>query len=301
MAEGFIVRRGGKEKVLSFAPVVATGGNVSDVNVEGFNFRQHTFTDVGTHNFEVQSFGSEGIVQVLVVGGGGGGGFNCGGGGGAGGVVFSENFKLSEINNKVKVGNGGQGGVEGVQEIPKNGTPSIFNNLIALGGATNLFQGTNDIDYGIFGGSGCGETVNFAGQKFNNAIIGLQGLSNNGFGNNGGNSAGTGSNRASGGGGGAGSNGQNATSSSGGDGGSGLTIFSLNVAGGGGGGVRSTSNNGIGTFGGGNGGRSNTNGTNGTPNTGGGGGGGGGDGGSRSGGDGGSGIVVIRYPLEEVA
>ena len=78
----------------NFLPMQATGGTVTNIIQDGIQYRVHSFVDVGSHTFEVQSLGStDGEVEYLVVGGEGGGGSHTttlgGGAGGAGGYRCS--------------------------------------------------------------------------------------------------------------------------------------------------------------------------------------------------------------------
>jgi hypothetical protein len=134
--------------------ITATGGTVSDITVNGVDYRVHAFTTVGTSTFEVTS--GSGEVDVLVVAGGGGGGLTFGPGGGAGGLVFGPNQFLKSGSYEVSIGAGGSGknyGADGDQNNGENGENSSFGDIIALGGgggyATRYGGGSN-------GGSGGG-------------------------------------------------------------------------------------------------------------------------------------------------
>lgn len=288
---------------------------------DGTRYRVHAFTNTGSNSFTVEDLrDSSGQVEVLTVGGGGGGGGSGGGGGGAGELLFKTK-NLAEGTKSIKVGSGGQGGFK-EQDSGRNGEDSSFGLTTAIGGGSG---GTRNIDSGSTGGSGGG------GNK--------QSLTSGGSSSTGGNDGGNGENYslngAAGGGGGAGEKGQDQQGRGhGGDGGDGLYYgdkfgdgFGDNgwFAGGGGGSLESAvgtdGNDEVGSGGKGGGGKAadgrdeNGNiadsgkiGEDGQANTGGGGGGGnqmnhldsrsvGDDG---IGGNGGSGIVIIRYPLEEV-
>jgi hypothetical protein len=99
----------GKRLIPSFAPVVATGGTVNDITVDGINYRTHRFTASGT--FSVSSLGALGTVDILLVGGGSGGrsgNSNSGTGGGAGGVLRRHyNNSILAQNYTITVGTGG--------------------------------------------------------------------------------------------------------------------------------------------------------------------------------------------------
>ena len=297
----------------NFAPVQATGGSISNVNIGGINYRYHAFTSVGTSTFSVQNAGiNNGGLECLIVAGGGGAGQgssgnNSAGGGGAGGVVFTTIEGLSSQNYSIVVG---QGGNRFGRTLPGgsppsngNGVNSSFFGLTAIGGGAGGPTDDNARD----GGSGGGEGG--VGQS----RIGQSNQPAPGVGNRGGAANGSSSNSAGGGGGGAGAPGQNAPAlRTAGAGGSGINLSSIFpnwgtnssntttgtrgfFAGGGGGGRNQSGSSGAGGVGGG--GRGGTNnGQSGLANTGGGGGGGGTSGGN--GGNGGSGIVIIRYRLD---
>ena len=288
-----------------FSPIVATGGNlVQDLEINGILYRIHVFTTVGSsQTFEVQSAGSEKMVDLLVIGGGGSGGRNNGGGsgkaaggGGAGEMLAQTGVLISSGSLGITVGNGGA-------EPASDAEGNDGENSVALGFTVN-------------GGGGGGRTFG----------VGRTGGSSGGHGNNGGATrtpvtllgGGTGhegglahptagspdpSGYTGGGGGGAGGPGVNGANYANGDGGPGAandfrTGSNVFYAGGGGGSAIHSSptiNGGIG--GGGKGGNQwfSRAGEPGVANTGSGGG-----GGYNMSGAGGSGIVVIRYPLVPV-
>ena len=321
MAEGFITRRGTPPEL--FTPIQATGGTITDIG----NFRYHAFTSVGTSTFTVSDTGTDGLIDYLIVAGGGAGG-NYGGGGGAGGVVtnvFSSPLHINTGSNPVIVGAGGAstGTTQGQGNDGENS--SVFG-LVALGGGGGGGRVNPENGNGRNGGSGGGAATGGSGNRL--VGTGLQpSAASFGFGNNGGNSSIEHIPTLrfqSGGGGGAQSPGQNANAKGdrfGGDGGSGINlspffpIAGTNAsnttagtlgffAGGGGGSGHNSGNVGSGPIGGnggagggGNGGTEVQSGFPGLANTGGG---GGGVATSGSSGAGGSGIVIIRYPLEDV-
>lgn len=287
--------------------VQATGGTVSEINVNGDIFRVHTFSTVGTFSFTVSRGG---FVEYLIVAGGGGGGDY--GGGGAGGYrssVIGENsgggsgaeppFQASVGSISVVVGNLGAGG----SILGNQGGNSAFGSIIADGGG-----GGGSRQLGILvppqdgkgrdGGSGGGAPPN------NVNGIGL-GTQNQGF--NGGPGTSEGDQFLAGGGGGAGAVGvvgiQGQRAGNGGDGVSSNINGTPTFRGGGGGGGSGNSvtgvNGGLGGQGGGGNGSKLINqpeGSAGDVNTGGGGGGAGstGSNGSKAGG---TGIVIIRYRI----
>jgi hypothetical protein len=279
----------------------ANGGTVTTVNIDGINYRVHTFTTSGTLTV-IES----GFAEVLVVAGGGPGGGQGGndgsGGGGAGGLVFNSAFELTAGNSmSVVVGAGGAG----VSAATKgsNGSNSVLGSTTAIGGGAGGSEASGPTREGNSGGSGGG-----AG-GYSSAHLG--GAGTLGQGNKGGDNKQTGGggiNYGGGGGGGAGAPGEDGNNTIVGQlgyGGSGLPYSmpstTTHYAGGGGcgGGYGATGGTG-GAGGGGNGGNSasgQATGTSGTANTGGGGGGAGGSvqGGAGNSGSGGSGIIIVRY------
>ena len=229
-------------------------------------------------------------VAVLVVGGGGGGG-QFGGGGGAGGFIHNNTYSVTPGNAyTVTVGGGGAGsntgGVAG-----SNGTDSVFDTLIAVGGGGGGSRVGLAGQSGNSGGSGGGTSPADSGYG-----KGVGGAATTGQGQNGGSEAAYGWGGS--GGGGAGAAGGDGNGNTGGNGGVGLTSAmsgaSVYYAGGGGGCTYGGGGGTIGTggLGGGGAGGKGNNGVDGTANTGGGG--GGGDV-ATSGGAGGSGVVIVSY------
>ena len=280
-----------------YIPITATGGQVADVTVDGFSYRTHTFTTVGTDTFTVTDPGTSGEIDYLVVGGGGGGGRSGpagAGGGGGGGEVRTGSLVLSTSSFQVTVGVGG----EGVTNTAPNhvtgemGGDSAFHTVTAWGGG------------GGGGGNGVAATTRAtgggAGATSGAVMTGALGTESRGFG--GGDSLAA----RGGGGGGAAEVGSTALTAGGGDGGAGVTLHisgqSVAYGGGGGGGCQMTGCiAGAGVDGGGSGGAVNATGLPGAPATGGGGGGAGGHSQNGGGANGGSGIVIIRYRLSPPA
>jgi hypothetical protein len=276
--------------------VLAAGGTVYDVDVNGTTYRVHTFTTTGTSTFTV---GRPGTVEYLIVAGGGGGGRDNGGGGGAGGLLTGFTTVSSQTYT-ITVGAGGlqfNVNFRGFQ----GGNSSAFG-LTAIGGGGGgggdnggSQSGTDFANSQLAGGSG--------GSGGGGASEGGNGAGGSGTAGQG-NSGGAGLLGSGGGGGGAGEVGKAATAAnSPGNGGAGISSIisgTLVCYAGGGGGAPENSQtmlagSGLGGLGGG--GRGNNPGEagfNGTPNSGGGGGGGQV---SQDAGNGGSGIVIIRYPL----
>lgn len=270
---------------------VITGGEVAIV--DGYIIR--TFRTGGDEQFTLQGSGGSVEVDVLVVGGGGGGGSSTqfgtagAGGGGAGGVLYREGLMITQ-STPVNVGYGGFGGRRG-NTPGLNGGNSSFGDLVALGGG----GGAGGNVAGKDGGSGGGGRGNPGG-------AGLQpSASTAGFGNDGAEWP-SGGGDGAGGGGGAGSPAPAPDPASvGGPGGAGLAFdisgtLRYYAGGGGGGGANDAAFGAGGIGGGGNGGNDNASPTSGVAHTGGGGGGGNDD---RTGASGGSGIVIVRYPVDE--
>jgi hypothetical protein len=274
-------------------PTNATGGTVT--YVDGYTI--HTFTSSDT--FTVYTSGD---VEYLVVAGGGGGGGNHGGAGGAGGYI-SGSSSIAIGAYTITVGGGGAGGTS--SDNGTNGSNSVFNSLIALGGGGGGHGYSNSqSNAGLSGGSGGGGAPFRAGGT----------TSDSAQGNNGGNGLSSGIAGHGGGGGGAGGAGGNALISGADDAGisgaggiglsSSITGTAVVRAGGGSGGRWGGTNTNPGAVGdvgtvqggGGKGGAETNSGyvsVAGTANTGGGGGGGGDSVGPGA--AGGSGIVIIRY------
>lgn len=278
--------------------IIATGGVVSDIEVEGISYRVHTFTSSDT--FTVSA--GAGDVDYLIVGGGGSGGRNNVGGGGGGGGVVTGTLWRTPGSYPVIVGAGGIA-TPNTEGQGYNGEDSSVFGVVAFGGGGGGAggSGTNPLQLGLDGGSGGGGGGTWNSSR---AATGGAGTSGQGYGGGTGiNNAST-SSRASGGGGGAGQAGANAGDGVGGKGGDGVQSSITGTAtyyGGGGGGGSNGGTRGLGGLGGGGaGGRSGQICVDGTPNTGGGGGG-------RSettppdtsapGASGGSGIVIVRYRL----
>ena len=246
----------------------------------------------GTSTFYVPPGGI--ICDLLVVGGGGGGGdsqYECGGGGG-GGIVYMVNKTFVSGTYNVIVGNGGAPGtVGGDSSITLNNTPLSFDGIyvVGKGGGAAGNPGGN-------GGSGGGGNYNQGfgiatqGNTFWDGTTYVTG----GFdGQNGGSYSG-------GGGGGAGEAGGTDGRLDGGDGRIvSITGYSVFYGGGGaGGGTQYETTSYGGEGGGGYDMPYGANGDSGTPNTGGG---GGGADINYSGGAGGSGIVILRYSIQNIS
>ncbi|MTA28001.1 MAG: hypothetical protein F2562_03985, partial [Actinobacteria bacterium] len=278
------------------------------------------FKNVGTCSWSVPT----GVTNVdyLVVGGGGGGGAFVGGGGGAGGLVSGAVSLGSTSSLTVAVGDGGRGGgriTNGGDPGSNGGDSSLAGTgltpvtAIGGGGGGGGGQSNTTIDNGRTGGSGGGTTYD--------AALSTVGNGTSGQGNNG--ALGFTSDPlvcyAAGGGGGAGAVGSAGTNCVGGNGGIGavttlmtaetasrvrvgeIVSGSVRFAGGGAGGLYSTSTRptAVGGSGGGGAGSQSGPGTAALDFTGGGGGGGSGMT-EVSGGDGGSGVVILRYEVQDI-
>jgi len=282
------------------AEMQATGGSVSDVNIDGREYRVHAFTSTGSSTFEVTEVGGydNGELEYLIVAGGGGGGNDNAGGGGAGGLLTGT-LVPNVQSYSVIVGDGGNGGLEKGHATrgsgnSDNGQNSSVFGFTAIGGGRGGSADPNLLgaDDGGSGGGGIGNT---------------DGSRRVGSGTSGqGNDGGTGNGGGGGGGGGAGQTGRDGNVI-GGDGGDGLFIDWADAAGfgengyfaGGGAGGNENGNSGFSEGGLGGGGNTNLSQSDvqpGQANTGGGG--GGGTHTESAGRKGGSGIVLIRYPLE---
>ena len=269
----------------------ATGGTVSDITINGQQWRVHRFTSTGASSFVISSDVSSADIEYLIVGGGGGGGYD-GAGGGGGGQVRTGTTSLAPGTHSVVVGAGG-GRATTVGSQAGNGSASRLGNLEAIGGGGGGSKQSNGADGGSGGGGGHDGTTRLGGAGSANTSAGI-------YGNSGGRNSVTGG----GGGGGAGAAGSNA-STVGGKGGDGIsssiTGVSAYYGGGGGGGNYSNSGGAGGSGGGGKGGDGSgtTSGVSGSANTGGGGGATGNISSSATAGNGGSGVVIIRYRINE--
>ena len=293
----------------------ATGGDVDGL-APGNGYKYHTFTSPGT--FTVNTVGTPGNVELLIVGAGGGGGNRWGGGGGAGGLIYGSAIPVTATSYPITIGLGGLGATGGGtgdnypgSPRPGNGQDTTAFGYTAVGGGKG---GSGDTGPSSSGGSGGGGNGRFA-QPGSPATQPAQTPTSNilQYGNAGGDTpGGDDSNTTGGGGGGAGGQGifggTGAPSGTRGNGGVGrqypnftgpligvpsLDPLSGYFAGGGAGNLGSGSGGSGGLGGGGNAG--NPNGFSGVTNSGGGGGSATYSGPNGTGGTGGSGIVIIRY------
>ncbi len=244
---------------------------------------------------------------VVAVGGGGSGGRYLttvpAGGGGAGEYFEDTTFSLDEGSYSITVGAGGSAPANSNGTNGNNGNNTSIGAALTVIGGGGGGGGTNP---GLSGGSGGGGRSGAASGT--GAQAGGASTAAVGFGNAGG--AGVGlsnlfsTERAAGGGGGAGAVGADGLQGDAGDGGVGIassiTGSSVYRAGGGGGGAAADSTDGVGGNGGGGAGGTDTSAAvAGTANTGGGGG-GGGISPYQVGAAGGSGVVIIRFPTDDI-
>ena len=163
----------GDQLILSQTPpMVATGGQISTIQISGSSYIVHTFTSSG--DFTVIN-ASTSKVDYLIVAGGGAGGDDLGGGGGGGGVITGSNYTLSSgaTTYPITIGAGGLF-VTGSQPTVKGGNSS-FDSLIAFGGGGGGGYATTASDGGS--GGGAARTLGFdpgagiPGQGFNGGTI----------------------------------------------------------------------------------------------------------------------------------
>ena len=157
--------------------VEATGGTEATYNLDGINYKTHTFTSSG--NFVVLNGG---FIDYLIVGGGGGGGNGIGGGGGGGGVYNTTNVSIATATYGVIVG---PGGARQTTDLARgnNGSPSSFNGIIAgFGGSGGGFnnQGAGGGGGGTvngYSGGAYGQRGTGAGGSVNPVYYAISGLS----------------------------------------------------------------------------------------------------------------------------
>ena len=266
------------------------------INILDDNYKYIVFQNTGNNQTSYSiTFSQNTTCDILIIGGGGSGGRSMsanrgGGGGGAGGLIYISSTILSADTYTLKVGNGGIGTSSG-----QNGYDS---SIVSISSSTITTPTINYLAYGggrggnVIGGGGSSGGSGGGGSDYN----GSGGTSINGggagttyvYGFNGGQASqpsGYYSGGSGAGGGGAGGLGQNASGYSIGNGGSSknidITGTLIQYAKGGDGGLYS--------------GGTGTNGENNIGN----GGGGAGRYGTQLGGNGGSGVVIIKYRLQE--
>ena len=153
-AGGFVVDSSG------FVESTFTGGTVTQINVSGQNYNLHTFlanpnvggapdtatlTVTGPNN---GAGGTDGQIEIFLVGGGGGGGVLGGGGGGGGVAVYRMPTGIRPGTYTIGIGQGGVGD-QGWSYTTSNGSPSYFQ-----------YDGAND-KIEVAGG-GAGQSYSFS-------------------------------------------------------------------------------------------------------------------------------------------
>ena len=124
---GFLTGSGGGE------PGTFTGGTVTQININGQDYNLHTFvgpspatfTASGSNSPNGGAGGTDGAIEIFLVGGGGGGAVLGGGGGGGGVAVYAVPTGIQPGSYTVRVGDGGAGEV-GWDDQNSNGQPSYF-------------------------------------------------------------------------------------------------------------------------------------------------------------------------------
>jgi hypothetical protein len=139
--------------------LVASGGEVSVINSDGFKYAVHQFLNPGADVFRVSSVGSvsgNNTIEYLIVAGGGSGGGRHGGGGGGGGLINGSKA-ITAGSYPILVGDGGAA-VEGNGVIGNNGGNSSFGGETAIGGGGGGVYGDGGptVQNGRAGGSGGG-------------------------------------------------------------------------------------------------------------------------------------------------
>jgi hypothetical protein len=147
----------------------ASGGTTADYVESGFTYRAHTFT--GTSTFTVNTVGSFGTVDTLVIAGAGSGGGDRGSGGGAGGMFTWTGIGVSATSYTVSVGGGGAGVVNAFGNY---GTQSYFANgtYATTGGGAGCGLYSNGGNGGSGGGSRNTGGTGVAGQGNNGGSTG---------------------------------------------------------------------------------------------------------------------------------
>jgi hypothetical protein len=139
-----------------------------------------TYTHDGSANNQTEynvNFPENTICDILVVGGGGGGGSDRAGGGGAGACIVYPNFTMNG-NYKIKVGNGGLGGIStlsgGINGYDSEITNYDESTIIfrAKGGGNGSSIGITDVPRpGGCGGGSRSQTIELGGITVNSNIV----------------------------------------------------------------------------------------------------------------------------------
>lgn len=146
---------------MSPTTLVANGGTITDIIVDGYSYTLHTFTANGT--FTIDS--GEGVVEVLLVAGGGSGGSGKGGGGGGGGVI--QGISLGQLRAGTYAITVGLGGTANTNQKGTTGGNSVAFGLTAYGGGGGGYQSAGGAKTGgCNGGNGAqGGSITIGGAQ----------------------------------------------------------------------------------------------------------------------------------------
>lgn len=189
---------------LPFQEVIAFGGSTTeDVAINNIFYRQHTFTNVGSNTFSIQSLGTSDntIFEIELLGAGGGGGTGNGqwayGGGGGGYLKVTKNFSVGDHTvvvgsngvqqtscNNATWSTGGKGGDSSIDTIIAGGgyggsSANSANASTSIGG-TNTTTGALSVISNYSGGNGGKSGGDYNGFGGNNGLY--SGEQNNAFG-----------------------------------------------------------------------------------------------------------------------
>ena len=132
---GFLAGGSGASEAGTF-----TGGTVTQININGQDYNLHTFlaspnvggaphtatfTASGDNSPNGGAGGTDGRIEIFLVGGGGGGAVLGGGGGGGGVAVYRMPTGIAPGTYTIGVGQGGTGD-QGWSHSSSNGSPSYF-------------------------------------------------------------------------------------------------------------------------------------------------------------------------------
>ena len=268
--------------------VIATGGTVYDVDVEGTTYRVHVFTSTGNSTFTIIEGGEIEYLIVAAGAAGGAGNVNEGGGGGGAGGLITGLTTVTAQTYTISIGSGSAGTTNtGVN--PANGQNSSAFGLTAIGGGAG---GSCSPASGGSGGSGGGGGGCSSGKPGGNGTAGQGFAGGRGQWTGDASNPDNGNNGNGGGGGGAGGVGLSGFLRGG------FSLGTGTIGGKGIGIVTNIAGSGIMYAQGGDGGagRASHTGAIAAPNTGNG---GGGSANGQLSGAGGSGIVIVRYPLRQ--
>lgn len=159
---------------------IITGGDVTDVNIDGVDYRVHTFNTSGELVVT-----QEITVEFMLGAGAGGGGYvdsSAGGGGGAGGLKPPTQITLQPDTYPIVVGAGGPGAKTGTSTNGSSGSNSMALGFSMIGGGfgsgASAFQNPAG-DGGSGGGAGAGSIGRDAG----NGTVGQGNSGGIGYGN----------------------------------------------------------------------------------------------------------------------